>query len=187
MKKKVLGLAFIAISMVAFNSMAQASCDNTPNRECATNAKCQKSDKKGHRAQCNPFEGMQLTEAQQVQLQQLASKQKAARKQHAQACKENKQRDNEARMAERRASRKSYLEEVKAIIGPDQYVVFLENMYVNGGGHNHGKAAFGKAKHDKMHGDRHKQSDRKNGRDNQKHHASLRNAKATNDTAKSNS
>ncbi|MDE6654692.1 MAG: hypothetical protein K2K37_09940, partial [Muribaculaceae bacterium] len=39
----------------------------------------------------------------------------------------------------RRASKKSYLDEVKAIIGPDQYVVFLENMYLNGGGDRGGK------------------------------------------------
>ncbi|MDE6510977.1 MAG: hypothetical protein K2L00_02620, partial [Muribaculaceae bacterium] len=31
-------------------------------------------------------------------------------------------------------------QEVKAIIGPEQYVVFLENMYVNGGQQGGGKA-----------------------------------------------
>ena len=33
---------------------------------------------------------------------------------------------------------------MKAIIGPDQYVVFLENFYLNGGqGHGNGKAIRG--------------------------------------------
>ena len=50
--------------------------------------------------------------------------------------------------AERRASKKAYLEEVKAIIGPDQYVVFLENFYLNGGqGNGHGKAVRGQKGH----------------------------------------
>ena len=43
-------------------------------------------------------------------------------------------------MEARKNARKEYLEEVKAIIGPDQYIVFLENMYVNGGGNHNGKA-----------------------------------------------
>lgn len=185
MKKKILGLAFIAMSLVTFNGMAQNNADsNTQKQENVKNAKGRKGDKKERRPQCNPFEGMQLTDAQQAQLKQLDSQRKAAREQQALARKENKQRNDSAKLAERRASRKSYLDEVKAIIGPDQYVVFLENMYVNGGGHNHDKPVFSKTKDGKTQGDR---PDRKNGKDHHKHHASNRNASIANKAAASNS
>lgn len=88
----------------------------------------------------NPFEGLTLSDTQKAQLQQLNAQRKADRQQMAQTRKDNKQRNDSARIAERRAAKKSYLEQVKAIIGPDQYVVFLENMYVNGGAQGHGKA-----------------------------------------------
>lgn len=143
MKKKILGLAIIAMSLTAFNGFAQNSAtDSSAKQECAKKecVKGRKADKAVRNRQVNPFEGLNLTDAQKTQLQQLDSKRKAAREEQAQARKADKQRDNATRVADRRASRKAYLEEVKAIVGPDQYVVFLENMYVNGGGSHHGKA-----------------------------------------------
>lgn len=141
MKKKVLGLAFVAMSLFAFTSMAQtpAQSDQTckVNKE---NVKCKNNEKRAGDKKVNPFEGINLSESQKSQLQQLDSKRKADREQKAQARKENKQRNDSSRMTARRADKKSYLEEVKAIIGPEQYVVFLENMYVNGGGRQGGKA-----------------------------------------------
>lgn len=140
MKKKILGLALMAMSLVAFNGMAQnsSSADNSVKQE---NIKGKKADKQGRRDKAiNPFEGLNLSDAQKSKLQQLDAKRQAERQQQMQARKENKQRNDSAKLADRRAAKKSYLEEVKAIIGPDQYVVFLENMYVNGGGNGHGKA-----------------------------------------------
>lgn len=146
MKKKVLGLAFAAISLFAFNGMAQTPSNQTCplNKE---NVKCKKNEKRNCCKAVNPFEGLNLSDSQKSQLQQLDSKRKAARQQQAQSRKETKQRNDSARMAARRAEKKSYLEEVKAIIGPEQYVVFLENMYVNGGGKQNGGKAL--MKHDK--------------------------------------
>ena len=43
-----------------------------------------------------------------------------------------KQQNNVERMAARKAAKIQYLQDVKAIVGPEQYVVFLENFYVNG-------------------------------------------------------
>ncbi|MDE5807005.1 MAG: hypothetical protein K2H76_02735, partial [Muribaculaceae bacterium] len=97
-----------------------------------------KEGKEGKRmARKNPYEGLQLTDTQKQQLQQLDANRKAAREQQKMARKENKMRNDSLKMAERRADKKSYLEEVKAIIGPDQYVVFLENFYINGNGGQH--------------------------------------------------
>lgn len=154
MKKKILGLALIAMSCVTFSSMAQTTNDNTATTARQENVKGKKGARQERKA-INPFEGLNLTDAQQAQLQQLDAKRKAARQEQAQARKENKQKKDSARMADRRAAKKAYLEDVKAIVGPENYVVFLENMYVNGGGHRDGrKAAFSQSKKQKAQGDR---------------------------------
>lgn len=139
MKKKILGMALIAISLVAFNGMAQnpSSDDNTPKKENVRRG--DKAGKQSRRERTNPFEGLNLTEAQQTQLAQLDSQRKATRQQQAQARKEEKQRKHSARKAQRSSEVKAYLDKVKAIIGPEQYVVFLENSYVNGR-NSHSKA-----------------------------------------------
>jgi len=135
MKKKFLGIALVAMSLVSFTGVAQNATDN--NSAKIENVKRQKCDK----ASCvNPYEGLNLTDAQKTQLQQLNTKRLEQRKQQAQARKADKQHNDSTRMEARKNARKEYLEEVKAIIGPDQYIVFLENMYVNGGGNHNGKA-----------------------------------------------
>lgn len=189
MKKKILGLAFIAMSFTAFSGLAQnTATETTATRNC-TQQECvkgKKADKAVRDRQVNPFEGLNLTDAQKTQLQQLDSKRKAAREEQLQARKADKQRDNATRVADRRASRKAYLEEVKAIVGPDQYVVFLENMYVNAGGNHNGKAAMGRNDRGKdqgkfvnARGNRNDKADRKvNGnKADRGHHASNRTAK----------
>lgn len=158
MKKKFLGIALVAMSLVSFTGMAQNSTDN--NSAKIENVKRQKCDK----ASCvNPFEGLNLTDTQKTQLQQLNTKRMEQRKQQAQARKADKQRNDSTRMEARKNARKEYLEEVKAIIGPDQYVVFLENMYVNGGGNHDGKA-FQKGQRMGKHGMAHNRGDKSNRR-----------------------
>lgn len=139
MKKKFLGLAIIAMSLVSFSGMAQNTTSSTSAK--VENVKAKKGQNKSGRSQNNPFEGLTLTDAQQSQLQQLNENRKAARQQQMQAQKGEKQGNDSTRFAARKAAKKEYLEEVKAIIGPDQYVMFLENVYVNGSGNNRsGKA-----------------------------------------------
>lgn len=179
MKKKILSLALVAMSFVTFSSMAQNTADATgAARNKKENVCTNPADCKQKRACVNPFEGINLTEAQQTKLQELSARQKAAREESAKARKDNKQRIDSTRMADRRASRKSYLQEVKEIIGHDQYVVFLENFYVNGG-NNTRKASFSKMKSDKA---RASKGDR-NGRKGNRHgdrHASARGTKTAN-------
>lgn len=165
MKKTVLGLAIAAMSFTAFSTMAQTTaCNNTAscNNEqvCTANTKCPKGE-------CNLFEGLNLTETQKAQLQKLNANRKASREQLAKARKENKMRTDSAARADRRASKKQYLEEVKAIIGPDQYVTFLENVYINGvnGQRPGNKAAFAKENRGKAHAMRPGKGDRKLRRD----------------------
>lgn len=145
MKKKILGLAAIAMSLIALPSVAQNKKNNDGRKKEARieNTQCTKDFKKGDRATCI-FEGLTLSDTQKDQLKQLNEKQLADRKARKEALRADRQRNDSTMRAERRASKKAYLEEVKAIIGPDQYVVFLENFYLNGG---HGKAVRGQKGH----------------------------------------
>lgn len=155
MKKKIFGLAMIAISLAAFNGMAQSSAPDTKTCKenvCKEKADCKmkKDGKKMKENKICAFEGLNLTDAQKAQLKELNSKRNEARKAQGEARKQEKQRNDSAIMAQRKAEKKAYLEEVKAIIGPDQYVIFLENMVMNGGGRDMQKAAMHKGMKPKM-------------------------------------
>ena len=84
MKKKVLGLALVAMSMVSFGAAAQSPQSNG-NTVCTEQAQCLKGvkgqkDVKGKKApKCDLFSNMNLTEAQKTQLQQLQSRREAAK------------------------------------------------------------------------------------------------------------
>ena len=133
MRKKILSLAVVAMTLLSANSFAQSTVNDKTNSANIENVTGKKAERKGVKK--NPYEGLTLTDAQKTKLQQLDEKRAAQRKENAQAKKAEKQRDNADRMAARKSAKKEYLEEVKAIIGPDQYVVFLENFYINGSNH----------------------------------------------------
>lgn len=139
MKKKILSIAILAMSLVSFSCVAKTQDTNTETQR-TENVKGNRADKKEQRERKNPYEGLNLTDAQKAKLQQLDENRKAQREQMKQQRKNDQTRDKAARMEARKASQKAYLDEVKAIIGPDQYVVFLENLYMNGGGDRGGKA-----------------------------------------------
>lgn len=170
MKKKILGLAFIAMSLVSTSALAQtestATKDNCTQTECLNKGgKAGKGFKKARKGRC-AFEGLNLTDAQKAQLKQLGEKREAA----AREARKQKQASDSTMRAARRASKKAYLEEVKAIIGPDQYVVFLENFYINGG-NQQGKTAMRPGK-DGRHGDKGMRFDhRKDGKRGNKNNA----------------
>lgn len=142
MKKKILGLAVIAMSMVSFSSVAQNTKSNNcaPNADCptvcqpcpTTPANCAPSKCDRH----DPYKGLNLTSTQREKLNQLDADRRQARVDKAQLHKADRLRNDSLR----RADRKNYLEEVKAIVGPEQYVIYLENIVldsprVNGGHH----------------------------------------------------
>lgn len=148
MKKKILSIALIAMSLVSFGSMAQTvSNDNQVKTERVKERRVDKQDK---RAQRNRYEGLTLTDAQKAQLTQLDNKRREARKQRMENREQSQQVSREARMAARQASDREYLEEVRAIVGPDQYVVFLENMYINGTNQSNDRAVRQSQRSDKQ-------------------------------------
>lgn len=139
MKKKILSIAILALSLVSFSGVAQNQNTDTETRR-TENVKGNRADKKDQRERKNPYEGLNLTDAQKAKLQQLDDSRRAQREQMKQQRKDEQSQDKAAKMEARKASKRAYLDEVKAIIGPDQYVVFLENMYMNGGDALGGKA-----------------------------------------------
>lgn len=156
MKKKILSLAIIAMSVASFGATAQTktttSCDTKAKGACVAE-ECGNPGKQCRKAPC-PFDGLTLTDAQKSQLQQLNTSRREARKTEARDRKADKQRGDSARMAARRVDKQEYLKQVKSIVGPEQYVIFLENFYVNGGGQQRtpGKGTIGQGRMAKAHG-----------------------------------
>lgn len=167
MKKKFLALAMIAASLVSFDAMAQKpASENTVKTE---NIKEYRMKSGNRRAHMDPFAGLNLTDSQKAQLKELKAKRMADRKLQAKERRMEKTRNDSARMAIRRAAKKSYLEEVKAIIGPDRYVVFLENMYINGSVGNRPKAFKQGMRAGKERLSKGKSHKRMNGKDGRRH------------------
>lgn len=129
MKKKIFGLAVIAISLVSANSFAQ-----TPNKDkVCTDQSCQAQQlkpKKDKKAPC-PFEGLNLTDAQKAKVKEIGAKRQAARADMKKTQKAEKQRLDSAQFARRNEVMKIYLDEIKGVLTPEQYVMFLENSYIN--------------------------------------------------------
>lgn len=115
MKKRILGLALIAMSMAAIGANAQTNTKDNSNctkTECVSSQKCCKGD--AYKLCSNAaFDKMNLSSDQKAKLQALEQKKVEARKAQKQ------QGYNEARAA-REAEKKQYLQDLKAIIGPDK-------------------------------------------------------------------
>lgn len=131
MKKTLFAALFLGASMFAFNASAQTqkkddSCAKCPKTECSSD----KSDCNGVVPPCkikfNPFIGTTITPEQQAKLEQL-NKDRAAKKAEA---KDKEQKSRQMSDSLRRADKLEYLRQVRDIIGPDQYVIFLENIAV---------------------------------------------------------
>ena len=134
MRKKVLGFV-IAISALSAGMMfAQSNSQN----QAPANKEYSKSDKgmkKGQRAPYNPFDGVQLTTDQQEKLKVLREglgPVKLDKQQMQNLTDEQKKQMKKEAKAKKAENKKKYLDGVKGILTPDQYVVFLENVYLYG-------------------------------------------------------
>lgn len=166
MKKKIFGIALVAMSLISFPSMAQTSASTAGKKDGTCQKACrdgkQKCGKERDGSMCNPFEGLSLSADQQTKLKALQEKRMAERKEKSDKAKASAQVGRQDRMAKRQECRKQFLAEVKSILTPEQYVQFLENNFQSKGckagkGHGHGCRNDKKAcqKHDgKRHGNR---------------------------------
>lgn len=152
MKKKFLSIALIAMSLVSFTGIAQ-NVSNASSQVKTENVKGFKGDKKDGKRDSkkfgkknDPFANMNLSDSQRQQLEQLNAERRAERQEMKAAKKAEKQRNDSVKMAKRIADKKDYLQKVKAIVGPEQYVVFLENVYMQANP-GHGQKAMVKKGH----------------------------------------
>lgn len=142
MKKKILAIALYAVSLLAFPAMAQnqtsAQCgmkgcltQNGCKTTGCTAATCAENGTpacKAANTPCafDPFNGLNISDSQRAKLNEL-------NKQCSESRRRNKTEKRQVKADSRKAERKAYLDQVKAIIGPEQYVIFLENNFINKG------------------------------------------------------
>lgn len=133
MKKTVIAISIALVSAIGFSAFAQSQQTVEPKKE--------KKEKRGDRKNMqfsNPFEGITLSAEQQSKLENLRNDsmrndsiaRNEAKKKHDEMKKANEQKRNEMKQA-RQQKKRDYLNNVKAILTPEQYVVFLENTIIN--------------------------------------------------------
>lgn len=131
MKKKVLSIAVLLMSVFTVSSVAQ----NPAVQPCQTPSQCKTVQCANTQCpgapQClSPFEGLNLTDKQKSELEALKPSKEQIQAKKAEV-KAKKEADRQQRRDQKQQSRKDYLSKVKAILTPEQYVQFLENSYVN--------------------------------------------------------
>lgn len=155
MTKKFLTAALAAMMLITVPASAKQKSESKERKMAKTEKKMIKRDRQAKCLQLNDscradkrcatsaceFEGLNLTEQQQTQLRALKEnrrQQMKARKDSAKAekalSKERMRAERKAMKEKKEAERREYLKEVKKILGNDQYVVFLENQYVQQSG-----------------------------------------------------
>ena len=138
MKKKILTFAFAAMTFIPFSGMAEnpycGGCPLTGKELCAEELR------RDCRKDCNAFDGITLTADQQGKLDALKEKNRKNRAEQRSRMKAERQRRDSLRNENRYTVKKQYLKEVKEILTPDQYVMFLENAVMSSPGFRGEKA-----------------------------------------------
>lgn len=141
MNKKVVSVMMLCASLFTLSATAQnpnARRQTCPQTQCPVEATC---DNPGQQcaeapAQCCTvlFEGITLTDAQKAKIQDLqktcAANRKAQVCESREAAKAERCKIRQERDAARKAQKRAYLDGMKQVLTPDQYVIFLENAYM---------------------------------------------------------
>ncbi len=126
MKKLMIAMAAVAMTAsMAFAQTDKKCCDKkdcTKTEQCAKDGK--KCDKPCDKQRACEFEGLNLTDAQKEQIKAI----KAEQKSKFQADRQAKQAQKAEKKEARQNARKEYLAKLKAVLTPDQYVQYLENV-----------------------------------------------------------
>ena len=145
MRKKILGLT-IALAAITSGAIYAQQPDGKTTATQQTEECCQtpqtKKDaiKKGNRQGFNPFDGVQLTPEQQEKIKVLQQglgpvmlpKDKATGEDKQKLTDEQKKQMKLDLKSKKDEAKKNYLYGVKEILTPEQYVIFLENVYLYG-------------------------------------------------------
>lgn len=149
MKKIFAGMMLAGALLIGTTAYAQtdgttgATKAQTEKKDCKGGqcANCPNGALKGGKKAYNPFQGIQLTDDQQQRLRvlqqglgpvQLTPEMKAKIKENPNLTPEQKAQLKAEKKAKKLEAKKNYLGGVKEILTPEQYVVFLENVYVYG-------------------------------------------------------
>lgn len=124
----------------AQSQCTEATCEHSAAQQQTPGHECTQQQTPGHKCKHeqapNPFEGIELTQAQKDALAQLRA--------NCQAENAQQQAENGQQCANKKAER---LNAIKAILTPEQYVKFLENSFLQSGDkgkarhHNHPQRA----------------------------------------------
>lgn len=143
MKKTLMTLAIVAMTTVAFSAQAQqvkARATVEPVQACPATEVCDAECTVAECAdgQCGPcifFEGITLTPDQQTRLAALKPAKKECKGDKKECTAEKKECkgekancDKPRRRGHQQCDKKAYIAQVKEILTPDQYVIFLENV-----------------------------------------------------------
>lgn len=129
MNRKILSIAFIALSTILSTSVANNLNtdlnDKKDVQECCKTHKMKK--KKAYKSiKFNPFEGITLSKSQKEQLQTIADDCRVERQKMSQ----NKKVDLEVKREGYKEMRKKHLERIKQILTSEQYITYLENIAI---------------------------------------------------------
>lgn len=157
MKKVILSMMMAGALLASGTAFAQTPTDGTTGATtqqsdcCQTNNTPQGKKKDGHKGgkkdgktragkpKFNPFDGIELTADQQQRLQalrqgvgpvELTPEQQAKIPENPNLTAEQKKQLSAERKAAKLEARKNYLNGVKEVLTPEQYVIFLENVYL---------------------------------------------------------
>lgn len=150
MKKIFVSMILATALLAGGTAIAQTPTDGTTGATVQKeNVKKDKKGKKGNKTakgmksnkgpKFNPFEGVQLTADQQQRLQvlqqglgpvKLSPEQQAKIPENPNLTDAQKKQLKAEKKAQKLEKKKKYLNGVKEILAPDQYVIFLENCYL---------------------------------------------------------
>lgn len=127
MKKNILTIVIAVLAICAFSASARDNNRQDRRKANRTEQTCNKNNS------CELFKGIELTADQQTALKEL-NEQNTAKRPEMGKRPERGQRPDSAQMAQMRQARqnalRTYLDGVKRILTPEQYVVYLENCYL---------------------------------------------------------
>ena len=136
---------FKAITFALLGLAVAAAPAFASKQDSKENGNKDKKECKGHHGKChkgecpNPFEGLNLTADQQTKLDALRQEYKAKK---SEAKKDLKEKRQEMSM-EAKAKKSEYLDKLKQILTPEQYVTYLENQVTKADHHKMGKKPHG--------------------------------------------
>lgn len=136
--KKTFMTSIIALAFIFAVPVSAQKSDNTSGAAKVEHSKKDIKNRKARHQRINAFEGIELTDAQKEAIKSLTPKRHECTSKDSLNCKnsDDKQRRGHANSAMRRNGAKkirtAYVNGVKEILSPDQYVVFLENIVVKG-------------------------------------------------------